>query len=94
MDPAETDDLLSSHHTFPGTYHIKAIGATDDEFERRVVAAAASELAGPSEVEYSIRETKGGRHVAVTLEITVQSPEQIRAVYAAIRKVDGLAYLL
>ena len=94
MDPIPAAELLADHHSFPGTYHFKAIGKADDDFEGRVVAAAASELAGPGEIEHAVRETKGGRHVAVSLEVTVQSPEQVRAIYAAIREVEGLTLLL
>ena len=94
MDAIPNDDLLANNHAFPGTYQIKAIGKADDNFEGRVVAAAASELAGPGEVEHSVRETKGGRHIAVSLELTVQSPAQVRAIYAAIREVEGLSLLL
>jgi len=94
MDAIPSEDLLADHHAFPGTYHFKAIGVASDDFEGRVVAAAVMEVAGPGEVEHSVRETKGGRHIAVSLEVTVQSPEQVRAIYAAIRQVEGLSLLL
>jgi hypothetical protein len=94
MDADAADDLLASHHQFPGTYRIKAIGSTDDDFPARVIAAAAEELAGPGEIESEVRETQGGRHVAVTLDLTVQSPEQVRSIYARLRQVEGLSFLL
>ncbi|HWE40616.1 MAG TPA: DUF493 domain-containing protein [Isosphaeraceae bacterium] len=86
-------DLLESTHAFPGEYQIKAIGAADDDFAGRVVEAVVSELATPSELDYSIRSTQGGRHVALTLDITVQSAEQVRAIYARIHEVEGLKLL-
>jgi putative lipoic acid-binding regulatory protein len=55
-----------------------------------VVAAVAGELASPEEVDYSVRTTRGGRHVAVTLEITVQTADQVRAIYSRIQEVEGL----
>ncbi len=94
MDADAADDLLVSHHQFPGTYRIKAIGTTSGDFPARVIAAAAEELAGPGEVESEVRETAGGRHVAVTLDLTVQTPEQVRAIYARLRQVEGLTLLL
>lgn len=94
MDHRPSEDLLESIHSFPGTFQIKAIGAADGDFLGRVLAAALEELAGPSEIEHSIRETPGGRHAAVTLDITVQSAEQVRAIYARIREVEGLSLLL
>jgi uncharacterized protein len=93
MDNRPSVELLESIHQFPGTYQIKAIGLADDNFAGRVISAACSELATPSELDYSIRITPGGRHVAVTLEITVQTAEQVRAIYARIQEVEGLTLL-
>jgi putative lipoic acid-binding regulatory protein len=87
-------DLLESTHAFPGTYTIKAIGSADDDFADRVVAAVSEHLPAASDLDYSIRAAKGGRHVAVTLQLTVQNAEQIRAVYTALQGVSGLTLLL
>ena len=86
-------ELLESTHLFPGVYRIKAIGRVDNEFERRVVDAVVSQLAAPSDLDYSVRTTKGGRHVALTLDISVQTAEQVRAIYAEVREVQGLTLL-
>ncbi len=94
MDNRPSRELLESVHMFPGTYQIKAIGVAENDFEGRVIAAASMELATPSEIEHTIRQTPGGRHVSVTLDITVQTAEQIRAIYARIQGVEGLALLL
>ena len=94
MDHGPSIDALESIHSFPGEFHIKAIGSVDDGFEQRVVEAAASELATPGELDYTVRATPGGRHVAVSLTVTVQSAEQVRAIYASIKAVPGLAVLL
>lgn len=88
------EELLQSVHQFPGTYQIKAIGASENDFEGRVLAAAVEELATPGELDHSVRLTRGGRHMAVTLDITVQTPAQILAIYARLRQVEGLALLL
>lgn len=87
-------ELLESVHPFPGTYQIRAIGAAEDDFESRVVAAVREEVAGPGEVDHSSRYTRGGRHVSVTLDITVQTAEQVRSIYARIHEVEGLRLLL
>jgi uncharacterized protein len=87
-------ELLESTHPFPGTYRIKAIGLVEDDFEQRVVAAVSSHLAAASDLDYSIRATKGGRHVALTLDVNVQNAEQVRSIYAEIRDVRGLTLLL
>jgi len=54
----------------------------------------AEELASPSEIDHLVRSTPGGRHVSLTLNVTVQNAEQVRAIYAKIREVDGLTLLL
>jgi putative lipoic acid-binding regulatory protein len=86
-------ELLESTHFFPGVYRIKAIGRSDDEFERRVVDAVVAQLAVPSDLDYSVRATPGGRHVALTLDISVQTAEQVRSIYAEIREIEGLTLL-
>ncbi|QEH34406.1 hypothetical protein OJF2_29450 [Aquisphaera giovannonii] len=86
-------ELLESTHLFPGVYQMKAIGRTAGDFERRVVEAVVSQLAAPSDLDYSVRSTPGGRHVAVTLDITVQNAEQVRSIYAEVRELEGLTLL-
>jgi putative lipoic acid-binding regulatory protein len=93
MDHRPSIELLESTHTFPGVYQMKAIGLAEEDFTDRVVDAVVSELAGPSELDYSVRSTPGGRHVALTLEITVQTAEQVRGIYARIRELKGLTLL-
>lgn len=93
MDHRPSADLLESTHPFPGTYQIKAIGAADDDFVGRVVEAAASELATPSELDHSVRMTPNGKHVSLTLDVTVQNAEQVRAIYAKLREVKGVTLL-
>lgn len=94
MDQPPSLDALETTHHFPGVYQIKAIGSADDDFERRVVEAVVAQLSGPSEVDTRVRTTPGGRHVALTLEVQVQSAEHVRAIYASIRRVEGLTLLL
>lgn len=93
MDHRPSVDLLESIHAFPGVYQIKAIGRAEGEFENRVVEAVYTHLAARSDLDYSVRSTPGGRHVAVTLDISVQTAEQVRAIYAEIRDLEGLTLL-
>jgi uncharacterized protein len=93
MDHRPSVDLLESTHSFPGVYIIKAIGRAADDFEPRVIEAVCANLAARSDLDYSVRPTPGGRHLAVTLEITVQTAEQVRAIYADILEVKGLTLL-
>ncbi len=93
MDHRPSIELLESIHPFPGVYQIKAIGRVDHDFETRVVEAVCSTLAARSDLDYTVRTTPGGRHVALTMDITVQNAEQVRAIYAEIRTVTGLTLL-
>jgi uncharacterized protein len=93
MDHRPSVELLESTHAFPGTYQIRAIGRSDDDFAARVIAAVRDELAAPSDLDHSIRTTPGGRHVAITLDLTVQTASQVRAIYAAIQPLEGLVLL-
>jgi uncharacterized protein len=92
-DHRPSEDLLHSSHTFPGVYQIKVIGIASDSFENRVVEAVVSELAAPSDLDYSLRTTPGGRHVSLTLEISVQTAEQVRTIYDRLRALDGITLL-
>ena len=94
MDQMPTAEVLEKAHTFPGAFMFKAIGKADDDFVARVVAAVREELAGDVDPPYTLRETSGGKHVAVTLEPYVQTPAQVLAVYRRIQGVAGLVMLL
>ena len=89
-----TEDLLQSVHTFPGPFRIKVIGLSDDAFAERVLAVAQGHVADPADREHSIRATHGGRHLAVTLDLQLQSASQVRAIYADLRQLEGLTMLL
>jgi uncharacterized protein len=93
MDHRPSVELLESTHSFPGEYKIKAIGWAEDDFESRVIEAACANLAARSDLDYSVRSTPGGRHIAVTLDMTVQTAEQVRAIYAELQEVKGLTHL-
>jgi putative lipoic acid-binding regulatory protein len=86
-------ELLESTHFFPGVYQIKAIGDASNAFESRVVEAVVSELVSPAELDYSVRSTPGGRHIALTLLITVQNADQVRTIYARLSELEGITLL-
>lgn len=87
-------DLLESTHTFPGPYTIKAIGRASDDFASRVVAAARAHLTAECELDHSVRSSSGGRRVAITLDLTIQTADQVLRIYAEIGQVEGLTLLI
>jgi uncharacterized protein len=93
MPRASSIELLEKTHTFPGPYMFKVIGRVDKGFVARVVAAVRDELEEEVDPPYRLRETPGGRHVSVTLEPTVQTAQQVLAVYRRVRATEGLMFL-
>lgn len=93
MDNRPAIELLESAHAFPGTYQFRAIGSADDDFVGRVIAAVQEELSGPSELDFTVRNTPNGRHVALSIEVQVQTAEQVRAIYSRVESVAGLSML-
>jgi uncharacterized protein len=87
-------DLLNANHTFPGLYTFKIIGVNTDKFVERSVRTAQLELGSLETPSYSTRLAEGGRHVAVTMEILVESAEQVLALYARFKELEGLIILL
>jgi len=94
MDNRPSTDLLAGNHSFPGVYQFKAIGSVSGGFRERVLEAVTDEVGSPAAVDHTVRETPGGRHVALTLHINVESADQVRSIYARIREIDGLLLLL
>jgi putative lipoic acid-binding regulatory protein len=87
-------ELLEATHQFPGKFMFKAIGRTDTGFAARVVAAVRDELADNADPPFRLRHTANGRHVAVTLEPTVQTVHQVLAVFRRIRRIPGLVMMM
>ena len=65
--------LLESTHHFPGPYMFKVIGRAESGFVALVVAAVREELAEGIDPPFKVRSARGGRHLSITLEPTVQS---------------------
>lgn len=93
MDRRPSAELLESTHTFPGIYKIKAIGSTENDFERRVLEAVRAELEAEHHLTHDTKTTPGGRHVSLSLTINVRDAEHVRTIYARIYDVEGLTML-
>lgn len=94
MDEPAALELLRTTHEFPCRFLFKAIGKTDGEFVDEVVAVVRQELEHEFDSPFSLKHTSGGRHVSVTIEPWIETPEQVLAVYARIRTVTGLVMLM
>ncbi len=94
-------DLLNQTHQFPTRVTIKVIGENRTTFVDEVVAlvrvvviSALPTREDNDEPPYSIREARGGRHIAITLEPHFSAAEQVLALYAQLRDVQGVVMLL
>jgi putative lipoic acid-binding regulatory protein len=87
-------DLLDATHQFPGPYHLKVIGKSGDDLVRRVLGEVRDEMKLTIDPSHSTRETEGGRHVAVSLELDARSAAQVHAVYVRLLKLPGVILLL
>jgi putative lipoic acid-binding regulatory protein len=86
-------DVLEKTHTFPCPYLFKIIGKADQGFLARVIAAVREELTIDSDPPYRVREAVGGRHFSITVEPTVQSAQQVLAIYRRLSVLDSLVML-
>jgi hypothetical protein len=87
-------EMLEAVHIFPGPYVFKAIGRSEDAFVTRVVAAVRAELGLSRDPEYTTRDAAGGRHVAVTFQVRVESAQSVLAVYRRMQTTAGLVMML
>ena len=87
-------ELLNATHSFPTRVLVKVIGVNDPDLVVRVVAAIRMELAANEDPPFSTRHTPSGRHVAISLEPHFETAEQVLAVYARVRKIEGIVLLM
>ena len=92
--PLPSVESLESHHNFPCAYTFKVIGSTDNNFLARVIKAVRHELEMDVDLEYSVRSTKNGAHIAITLEPNCESPQQVLAIYSRLSGMNGVVMLL
>lgn len=82
-------DLLE----FPLDYEFKAFGPNEDDFTERLCLAV-GQVVTVSRHALRERSSSGAKYRCVTLLVRVQSREQLEQIYAEIRQVEGLSYLL
>ncbi|MDH3454473.1 MAG: DUF493 domain-containing protein [Desulfuromonadales bacterium] len=80
---------------FPCHFEFKAFGpgGEDSRFGDQVLAAV-STVVQASRQAMRTRPSSGGKYQCVSVLVTLQSRPQLEAVYAALREIDDLKYLL
>jgi putative lipoic acid-binding regulatory protein len=87
-------ELLERTHAFPCYFTIKAIGSAADDFEGRIVRAAREALRRVVDMTHTVRVTPNGGHVAVTLEVHVETADEVIELYRAVQVERGLRFLI
>jgi putative lipoic acid-binding regulatory protein len=85
----EPDLLLD----FPCHYEFKAFGPAAEDFADAVVAAV-SRVVTVSLDATKTRLSSGGRYQSVTVCVHLRNSTQLKEIYAILRQVEGLRYLL
>ena len=85
------DDLLD----FPCCYEFKVFSDADqDEVFVSTVQAAISSIVPVSRDAIRVRHSSGGKYQCVTAAVLLQNSGQLKSIYAVLRELDGLKYLL
>jgi putative lipoic acid-binding regulatory protein len=84
------DELLS----FPCLHEFKAFGPAADEAFRQAVLQAVSQVVPVGRDAVRTRLSSGGRYQCVTVSVHLQNSAQLQGVYAILRGIQGLCYLL
>lgn len=90
MDQGTDPDLLLE---FPCHYEFKAFGPADTAFTEAVKQAVRKVLP-VAEDAVRVRSSSGGRYHSISIAVYLHNSGQLKQIYASLKKVDGLKYLL
>jgi putative lipoic acid-binding regulatory protein len=92
MMPSDSSPELME---FPCHFEFKAFGpGGEDSSFFNLVEAAVSNIVQVSRQAMKTRPSSAGKYQCVSVLVTLQSRAQMEEVYAELRKIDGLNYLL
>jgi uncharacterized protein len=87
-------ELLESTHTFPTDFVFKVIGNAEDGFLGRALSAAREAAGLETDPAFTVRQSSGGKHVAVTLRVPTQNAQAVLTVYRSLSTLSGLELLM
>jgi putative lipoic acid-binding regulatory protein len=90
---APARELLLANHAFPGEYTVKAFGPSTAGF-REAIEAAAAAVIGQTRTRVSERTSRAGARVCITLDLNVETVDEVIDVYARIYQVSELKLVL
>jgi putative lipoic acid-binding regulatory protein len=79
---------------FPSTFALKIIGKNSEDFEVFVVSLVSQQLPGLNRDKISSRLSRDGTYIAVTVEITPQSKEQLDTIYKELTRQERVLMVL
>ena len=91
MDTQEAIARLNETHQFPTDFLFKVIGSVEGSFEQEVRQIC--ELHGGA-AQWSARDSKGGRHRALSIMLNVKSAEEVIELWGKFRACNGTHMLL
>lgn len=79
---------------FPTRFAFKAIGHHTRQFSQQALDAVRGAFQDGRQVELRTRLSRNGTYLSVTLTARLESADELRNVYAALRSLDGLITVL
>jgi len=79
---------------FPCTFPIKVIGKTEENFEGFVIELVRQHVPDLCESHVKVRESRGGKWVAVTLVVQAESQEQLDDIYRDLSAHERVSWAL
>ena len=86
----ETTELIE----FPCHFEFKAFGPGEDDSFLNSVQTAVSIYTPVSRDAMKVRNSSGGKYQCVSVMVLLQNRTQLEAIYAQLRTVGGLKYIL
>ncbi|MBY0587372.1 DUF493 domain-containing protein [bacterium] len=83
-------ELLRINHEFPGPYTFKVIGRPERALVARVLLAVREELNLDADPPFTMRQSSGGKYIALTLEPYLMAAEEVVAVYSLFKDIEGV----
>ena len=79
---------------FPDSYSIKAVGKDEDGFAEHAMAVVKSIIEDKESVTHSVRASRNGAYLSVTLYFTAGSQEELDSVFTTMSAEDRVIWVL
>ena len=87
-------ELLEAVHQFPGNYTFKIIAENEATIIERVVDQMKQICPRLKDVPYTSRLTENKKYLSITIDIVVESAQEIHTLYNSLLKVSGIVLML